>query len=371
MYDLQRRAAGVEFLNDDDRSAIRRGLQASREQAGGGSQASHPAYDVHRSVSEAGGPAPSDAPPPSLPPGAPSSAASGSVTKSDRVEHLIMGHGGGGALSAPVGLKQPTEASRWHIPPPLTWEEADRQFYADKAAREAARLEAEPATAAKPAKRRRPSDGGQAAKVKPAMAASQPPPSQPPPPIYWSDPDRGDLREFPRGVLPGSSRQYVEMGAKKRGPEEAAAAPSAAALCSITASLLGHAPLPCSTEQRAASLSSSLSSQSSSEPDRKPHTERAGFGCSGAAALSAPRALAPSAEPAFSDFLFPTAALVLAEALAAEEAERAERAEEVMAEMAEMVDDEVVDSIADHMAEMVDDEVVDALAHHMVRYLDR
>eukprot|EP00964_Phaeocystis_antarctica_P139326 scaffold104104_cov60-Phaeocystis_antarctica.AAC.2 len=159
------------------------------------------------------------------------------------------------------------------------------------------------------------------------------------------------------------------MGAKKRGPEEAAAAPSAAALCSITASLLGHAPLPCSTEQRATSLSSSLSSQSS-DADRKPHIERAGVRCSGTA-LSAPGALAPSAEPAFSDFLFPTAALVLAEALAAEEAERAERAEEVMAEMAEMVDDEVVDLIADHMAEMVDDEVVDALAHHMVRYLDR
>ena len=78
MYDVHCRAAGA--LNDDDRSAIRRGLQASRPHAGGGSQASHPAYDVHRSVSEAGGPAPSDAPPPSLPPGAPSSAASGSLT---------------------------------------------------------------------------------------------------------------------------------------------------------------------------------------------------------------------------------------------------------------------------------------------------
>ena len=53
---------------------------------------------------------------------------------------------------------------------------------------------------------------------------------------------------------------------------------------------------------------------------------------------------------------------MLAEALATEEAESA-AAE--MAAMAEMVDDEVVDSIADHMAEMVNDEVIDALAPHM------
>ena len=53
MYDMQRRGRP---LDDDNRSAIRRGLQGT-----------HP--------SEAGGPAPSDSPPPSLPPGAPSSTA--------------------------------------------------------------------------------------------------------------------------------------------------------------------------------------------------------------------------------------------------------------------------------------------------------
>ena len=53
LYDMQRRGHPID---DDNRSAIRRGLQGT-----------HP--------SEAGGPAPSDSPPPSLPPGAPSSTA--------------------------------------------------------------------------------------------------------------------------------------------------------------------------------------------------------------------------------------------------------------------------------------------------------
>ena len=53
MYDMQRRGHPID---DDDRSAIRRGLQGTNP-------------------IEAGGPAPSDSPPPSLPPGAPSSTA--------------------------------------------------------------------------------------------------------------------------------------------------------------------------------------------------------------------------------------------------------------------------------------------------------
>ena len=335
-YDLQRGQGHA--LDDDGYSAIRRGLQAGRSHAGGRSQASHPAHDAHRSVSEAGrsvskagGPPPSDAPPPSLPPGAPSSASSGSsliesATKSD---------------------------SRWLIPS-LTWAEADRQLYAEKAARleadrqfyaekarEAARLEADrqfyPEKAArlasKPAKRRKPGDGRAAA------AHSQPSQKGATPPISWSETDRGDLRQFP---------VFVEMATKRSGSEEAAA------LCSIAASLCGHAPPPL-TEQRAAPLSST-------EAGRKPHTDRAGVGCSGPA-LTAPGALTP-AEPSVSELLFPTAERVLAEVLATEEAELA-----AMTEMAELVDDEVVESIADQMAEMVDDEVVDALAQHMVHNL--
>ena len=300
-YDVLR-VGGGHALNDDARSAIRRGLQAGQPRAWGGKQASDLTNDVHRSVSEAGfsgGPAPSDGPPPSLPPGAPSSAASGCFTES-----------------------------------------ANRQFDAEQArkaaaeqAREAARLAAtlEAARlAAKPAKRRRPSDDGRA-----AAAHGQPSQTGATPPISWSETDRGDLRQFP---------VYVEMPAKRSGSFE-----EAAALGSIAASLRGHAPPPLTTEQPAAPLSSS-------EADRKPHTDRAGVGCSGPApgalkrALAAPGALRP-AQPAVAEMLFPTAELVLAEVLATEEAEMA-----AMAEMVEMVDDEVVDSLTDHMAEMVDDE---------------
>jgi hypothetical protein len=299
-YDVLR--VGGHALDDDERSAIRHGLQAWQPRAWGGKQASHLTNDVHHSVSEAGfsgGPAPSDGPPPSLPPGAPSSAASGCFTES-----------------------------------------ANRQFDAEQArkaaaeqAREAARLAAtlEAARlAAKPAKRRRPSDDGRA-----AAAHGQPSQTGATPPIRWSETDRGDLRQFP---------VYVEMPAKRSGSFE-----EAAALGSIAASLCGHAPPPLTTEQPAAPLSSS-------EADRKPHTDRAGVGCSGPApgalkrALAAPGALRP-AQPAVAEMLFPTAELVLAEVLATEEAEMA-----AMAEMVEMVDDEVVDSLTDHMAEMVDDE---------------
>ena len=66
LYDMQLRARS---LDEDGRSAIRRGLQA------GASQPHQPAGD--EDTSEAGGPAPSSAPPPSLPPGAPSSTTSG------------------------------------------------------------------------------------------------------------------------------------------------------------------------------------------------------------------------------------------------------------------------------------------------------
>ena len=73
-YDMQRRGRPLD--DDDERSDIRRGLQAGT-------------YQFKRTKShssEAGGPAPSESPPPSFPPGAPSSTASGS-----------LGSGGGGA----------------------------------------------------------------------------------------------------------------------------------------------------------------------------------------------------------------------------------------------------------------------------------
>ena len=61
MYDMLRRG---QIIDDDSRSAIRRGLQAGPNE---------PSSDT--APSEAGCPVPSDSPPPSLPPGAPSSTA--------------------------------------------------------------------------------------------------------------------------------------------------------------------------------------------------------------------------------------------------------------------------------------------------------
>ena len=102
MYDMQRR--GCASLDDDNRSAIRRGLQ------GGTSQPSrHFAGDTD--PNEAGSPAPSDSPPPSLLPGPPSSSSSGPV-----------------ADAAGQGF---VEAARSEA---TTWEEAERAADADLAA---------------------------------------------------------------------------------------------------------------------------------------------------------------------------------------------------------------------------------------------
>ena len=69
LYDMQRRGRPLD--DDDDRSAVRRGLQAARSQP-------CPDTDPDADASEAGGPAPSDSLP-TLPPGPPSSASSGSA----------------------------------------------------------------------------------------------------------------------------------------------------------------------------------------------------------------------------------------------------------------------------------------------------
>jgi hypothetical protein len=69
LYDMQRRGRPLD--DDDDRSAVRRGLQAARSQP-------CPDTDPDADASEAGGPASSDSLP-TLPPGPPSSASSGSA----------------------------------------------------------------------------------------------------------------------------------------------------------------------------------------------------------------------------------------------------------------------------------------------------
>ena len=81
LYDMQRRGRPLD--DDDDRSAIRRGLQAGRSQPyppslGDTGPDTDPDADPDADPSEAGGPAPSDSLP-TLPPGPPSSASSGSA----------------------------------------------------------------------------------------------------------------------------------------------------------------------------------------------------------------------------------------------------------------------------------------------------
>ena len=413
-YDVQRKG---HVLNDDERSAIRRGLQAVPR--GGGSEASYRSHGVHRSVSEAGGPAPSDAPPPSLPPGAPSSAGTSSVAPSS-VPDSDTGPAAGRATGSGSRPAPPPDHSRWHIPPPLTWEEADRQFYAERA-HQAAILAAMPAKR----ERERPGDGrGAAAHIQPYQAGATAPP------VSWSDADRGDLRQFP--VFPGHLRQVemapaaalsstmplcgharsydevqgaaaprpftapprgrapphmteqgaaLQMGVKRSGSEGAALSSLAAPFCArAPPTLTEQGAAPQVGEKRSGSeetaiLSSIAASLRGSAP---PVLTEQGAAPPMAATKAAPGSPtkvsrkphrnragagssgpAPAAEPAASDLLFPTAELVLAEVMKSEQAE--------MAAMAELVDDEVVESIADQMSDMLDDEVVAALSQHMTQ----
>jgi hypothetical protein len=111
MYDVQRRGRPLD--DGDDRSAIRRGLQA------GPSQPHQPADKARKTdSSDTGAPAP----PASLPPGPPSSKASSSSKSSES-----------GTSSAPP----PTSAEP--TAPPSTWAVLDaQQFYAEGAAAESA-----------------------------------------------------------------------------------------------------------------------------------------------------------------------------------------------------------------------------------------
>ena len=384
---------------------------------GGGSEASYRSHGVHRSVSEAGGPAPSDAPPPSLPPGAPSSAGTSSVAPSSVPDSDTRPAAGPATDSGSRG-SPPPDHSRWHIPPPLTWEEADRQFYAERA-HQAAILAAISAKR----ERERPGDGrGAAAHIQPYQAGATAPP------VSWSDADRGDLRQFP--VFPGHLRQ-VEMApaaalssnmplcghVRSYDEVQGAAAPrpftapprgrapphmtehgaalqmgvkrsesEGAALSSLAAPFCARAP---PTEQGAApqvgekrsgseetaALSSVAASLGGSAPPVLTEQGAAPPMAATKAAPSSPTKVsrkphrnrvgagssgrAPAAEPAAAELLFPTAELVLAEVMKSEQAE--------MAAMAELVDDEVVESIADQMSDMLDDEVVAALSQHMTQ----
>ena len=139
MYDVQRR--GQPLGDGDDRSAIRRGLQA-----GPSSQPYHRADSTDSS--ETGAPAPSDSPPPSLPPGAPSSSASkssksGKSGKGTGKRSCQAAHGKS-TVPPPHRAEAAGSTSEQAAPPkappqarPPTWAELDAQYYAEIAAKAA------------------------------------------------------------------------------------------------------------------------------------------------------------------------------------------------------------------------------------------
>ena len=122
VYDVQRR--GRPLGDDaDDRSAVRRGLQA------GSSKPHQPAGDM-----DAGGPAPPDSPPHSLPPGPPSSGDGESMAPTD---YSSEAGGPASTASPPPSLPRPagpSTSSGGSIAPQLTGETAHRQRFAAIAA---------------------------------------------------------------------------------------------------------------------------------------------------------------------------------------------------------------------------------------------
>ena len=115
LYDVQRRGRPLD--DDDERSAIRRGLLA------GPSHPCPPTIDTD--PSEAGAPAPSDSPP-TLPPGPPSSASSGSVASYG--QKLVQKVQTRSLLPSLTPGSPPGTAGGSSTAPPLTWAEADRQW---------------------------------------------------------------------------------------------------------------------------------------------------------------------------------------------------------------------------------------------------
>ena len=137
MYDVQ---LPVRPLDDcDERSAIRRGLQAENNQ-------SYRPADDGAGSSETGAPAPSDSPPPSLPPGPPSSTSAESCkdttppSAEPDAQHKVIAKSAAEPPGVPFSTAGPgeagmSEASR-QIPPPSAAESfAVWQHYAEKVAK--------------------------------------------------------------------------------------------------------------------------------------------------------------------------------------------------------------------------------------------
>ena len=149
LYEVQHRGRPLD--DGDDRSAIRRGLQA------GPSQPYHRA-DSSTGSSETGTPAQSDSPPASLLPGPPSS--------SDRTCSK-SGKSGKGTRNSSRAVHDKSKT------PPPTWAELDAQFYAESAAESSAKQGLAPGAPS--------STAGGLPPAQPGLPPAQPglPPAQP------------------------------------------------------------------------------------------------------------------------------------------------------------------------------------------------
>jgi len=116
LYDMQRRGRPLD--DDDDRSAIRRGLQAGRSQPNWYPPSlgdTGPDTDPDADPSEAGGPAPSDSLP-TLPPGPPSSASSGSVAKKQLAGEALADMAAMNAVAPQQSVRMAADQPEAHRP---------------------------------------------------------------------------------------------------------------------------------------------------------------------------------------------------------------------------------------------------------------
>ena len=220
LYEVQHRGRPLD--DDDDRSAIRRGLQA------GPSQPYHRA-DSSTDSGKRGAPAPSDSPPASLPPGPPSSPPSSPPSISDH-KSSKSDESGKETGNSSRAVHDKSKA------PPTKWAELDAQFYAERAAESAAKqglapgapsstagatsstaglTTAPPPSWAELAYRRFYAE--RAARSTTAEQGVPPPMDQPP---SWADLDTQHYAAE-QGVELGSSEQGVELAEEELAPPAA------------------------------------------------------------------------------------------------------------------------------------------------------
>ena len=122
-YDMQRR--GHPLDDDDERSAIRRGLQAE------------PSHILADGTDASEAEAPSDAPPPSLPPGPPSSSSSNATKFNKAGSTSSKSSKAGSTFTSSTYRASPSQAGHSTVPPPSWAELAYRRHYAELAVKSA------------------------------------------------------------------------------------------------------------------------------------------------------------------------------------------------------------------------------------------